>query len=83
MSRVAVEHAIRNLVENAITSAPVGSAVRVSGLEENGWWRLAVEDSGPGVDTALDDRIFEPFVGSRTGGHGLELAFVKLIAEVH
>lgn len=83
VSRVAVEHAIRNLVENAITSAPAGSAVRVSGLEENGWWRFAVEDSGPGVDTALGERIFAPFVGSRTGGHGLGLAFVKLIAEAH
>ena len=83
VSRVGMEHAVRNLVENAINAAPPGSTVRVSGRQENGSWRLAVEDAGAGVDAALTDRIFEPFVGSRAGGHGLGLTFVKLIAEAH
>lgn len=83
VSRVGMEHAVRNLVENAIKAAPPGSAVRVSGRQENGSWHLAVDDAGPGVDAALTDHIFEPFVGSRAGGHGLGLTFVKLIAEAH
>ena len=83
VSRVGMEHAVRNLVENAINAAPPGSTVRVTGRQENGSWRFAVDDVGPGVDVALTDRIFEPFVGSRAGGHGLGLTFVKLIAEAH
>lgn len=83
VSRIGMEHAVRNLVENAIKAAPTGSEVRVFGYHENGSWHLAVEDSGPGVDATLTDHIFEPFVGSRVGGHGLGLTFVKLIAEAH
>lgn len=38
--------------------------------------RLSVSDTGPGIDPALGDRIFEPFVTSRPkhGGTGLGLA---------
>lgn len=83
VSRVGIEHAIRNLVENAINAAPTGSDVRVSGLRVDGWWRLAVDDDGPGVASVLGHRVFEPFVGNTVGGHGLGLTFVKLIAEAH
>lgn len=83
VSRVGFEHAVRNLVENAIKAAPPGSEVQVSGYEEKGMWHFAVEDAGPGVDADLRERIFEPFVGSQLGGHGLGLAFVKLIAQAH
>lgn len=83
VSRVGIEHAVRNLVENAISAAPYGSVVRVAGYQEDTSWRLTVEDTGPGVAAGLKDHIFEPFIGAREGGHGLGLSFVKLIAEAH
>lgn len=83
VSRVGIEHAVRNLVENAISAAPYGSVVRVAGYQEGSSWHLTVEDAGPGVAAGLKDQIFEPFIGAREGGHGLGLSFVKLIAEAH
>lgn len=38
---------------------------------------IRVSDNGPGVDPALADHIFEPFVSSKKNGQGLGLALVK------
>ena len=50
--------------------------------------RLAVEirisDNGQGIDPALHDHIFEPFVSSKPNGQGLGLALVqKLVRDMH
>ena len=47
-----------------------GSAVRLP-IE------LRVSDNGPGIDAALRDHIFEPFVTSKKSGQGLGLALVR------
>lgn len=45
---------------------------------------ITVSDNGPGVDTALRDSLFEPFVSSKTSGQGLGLALVrKLMRDMH
>lgn len=38
---------------------------------------VQVSDNGPGVDPALADHIFEPFVTSKANGQGLGLALVR------
>jgi len=45
---------------------------------------LRVSDNGPGVEAALRDHLFEPFVSAKRGGQGLGLALVrKLVHEMH
>ena len=45
---------------------------------------LRVSDTGPGIDPALRDHIFEPFVSGKKNGQGLGLALVqKLVREMH
>jgi two-component system nitrogen regulation sensor histidine kinase GlnL len=45
---------------------------------------IAVCDNGPGVDPALADHIFEPFVTSKKNGQGLGLALVaKLVRDMN
>jgi two-component system nitrogen regulation sensor histidine kinase GlnL len=44
---------------------------------------IAVCDNGPGIDPALGDHIFEPFVTSKKNGQGLGLALVaKLVRDM-
>ena len=38
---------------------------------------ISVSDNGPGIDEALRDHVFEPFVTSKKSGQGLGLALVR------
>lgn len=80
---VRLEHALVNLVRNAVQAA--ASRVSVSVDYSDGQVLLAVEDDGPGVPEADRKRIFEPFHTRGKGGHGtgLGLAIVKGVAEEH
>ena len=75
---------VRNAIDNAVRYTPSGGAVDV-GLEVDvGVVKFTVEDTGPGIDAAQRDRVFEPFfriLGSHQEGHGLGLAIVRSAAQ--
>lgn len=77
--------ALLNLVTNAVTHTPPDTRVAVGAAAEEGHLSFTVTDDGPGVDPAIRDRIFEPFVTSRADGSGpgtgLGLAVVKTLIE--
>lgn len=81
--------AVRNLVDNAVNYSPDGSHVAVGARVENGSVEIAVIDHGPGIDPALQPRIFERFFridparSRETGGSGLGLSIVKHVAAEH
>jgi two-component system sensor histidine kinase KdpD len=84
---VLLEQALINLLENAVTHAGSGSRVRVTTAPpDDGFVRLTVEDSGPGVADAALPRVFDRFyrgdVGRRgTSGTGIGLAVVRGFVE--
>lgn len=41
---------------------------------------VSIEDNGPGIDEAIRERLFEPFISSKEDGRGLGLAIVAKIA---
>ena len=64
------------------------SGIRLHGAQGETPIRLPIElrvsDNGPGIDPALRDHIFEPFVSGKKSGQGLGLALVqKLVREMH
>jgi signal transduction histidine kinase len=55
-----LEHALVNLVGNAVKYAPRGSSIEVRVLPgAPGSWRIEVADRGPGVPAELRTRVFE------------------------
>ena len=45
--------------------------------------RLSVSDDGPGIPDEIRDRLFEPFVTTKTNGLGIGLAIAHTIIEAH
>jgi two-component system, OmpR family, sensor kinase len=73
--------AIRNMVENALTH---GSANRSAPVEvQVAEGRISVRDYGPGIDPALSANPFDRGVAGRSGRHGIGLALVAWVAQVH
>ncbi len=77
----------RNLLENALFHAPIGTAVVVSSRRvargAGAWIAFRFEDSGPGFDAEALGRAFEPFFTRRRGGTGLGLSIVRRVVEEH
>ena len=73
-----------NLVENAITHSPGGSAVELAWGGRDGRAYLAVRNAGPGIPADEADKVFERFYRGRdsagTPGTGLGLAIVDTLA---
>jgi two-component system sensor histidine kinase BaeS len=80
---------VDNLLDNAVRHTPGGGSVRLSAIAEGDQWRIAVEDSGPGVAPELGPRLFQRFTradparGRETGGAGLGLSLCAAIAHAH
>jgi two-component system, OmpR family, sensor histidine kinase MprB len=79
----AVDHAISNLVDNALKWSPPGTAVRVD--VEDG--RVSVSDDGPGIADEDLPHIFERFYRAPDArgmpGAGLGLAIVGSVAQAN
>lgn len=90
VDRVRIEHALGNLVNNALTHGLGGNRVdihaRIDG--ESGFQTLAVEvlDRGPGLGEVAPMGLFEPFVRGASkvdSGSGLGLATVAAAVHAH
>lgn len=78
---------VRNLIDNAIRYTPQGGNVELRAGMRPGLVSIEVEDSGPGIEEAERERVFDPFyrvLGSGQDGSGLGLSIVKsIVARLH
>lgn len=84
-----IHQVVANLLANARTHTPAGTAVTVSLRRDGGEAVLRVHDNGPGIDPAIADELFERFSRAdrsrarRTGGTGLGLSIAQAIVHAH
>jgi PAS domain S-box-containing protein len=86
--RVQLQQVIINLVINGIQAmADIGDEPRELTIEsrrdKEGHVVVAVQDSGPGIDLANANRLFEAFFTTKSNGMGMGLSICRSIIEAH
>ena len=74
---------VLNLLHNAIQAGGSGVRLKVHLFARGDSLRLAISDSGPGMDAATLARLGEPFFTTKNTGTGLGVAVVKAVAKAH
>jgi signal transduction histidine kinase len=91
-----LHRAIFNLLLNAVQASPPGGEVRLEAVElahhqlppqaehfSRGAIMLRIADQGRGIPDSIKERLFEPFVTTKSGGSGLGLSIVHRAVEAH
>ena len=91
-----LHRAIFNLLLNAVQASPPGGEVRLEAAElwhhqlpaqaerfTRGAMMLQITDQGRGIENSIKDKLFEPFVTTKSGGTGLGLSIVHRAVEAH
>jgi C4-dicarboxylate-specific signal transduction histidine kinase len=86
--RVQLQQVILNLLLNAVDAmAGIEDRPRTiqvkTGLDDSGGVKLAVRDSGTGVDPRTVDKLFEAFYTTKAQGMGVGLSICRSIIEKH
>ena len=84
-----IRSAIKHLLVNALNYTPEGGKIIMRTYQTDQYVSAEVSDTGPGIDRAEQERIFDLFYrvdsarGITLGGVGLGLSIVKMVAETH
>jgi signal transduction histidine kinase/CheY-like chemotaxis protein/HPt (histidine-containing phosphotransfer) domain-containing protein len=88
---VRIGQILNNLVANAIKFTATGEVVMIADIRrderEMVWLNLSVSDTGMGLSSAAQEKLFEPFtqadqaISRKYGGTGLGLAIARDLAE--
>jgi signal transduction histidine kinase len=76
---------LRNLVANALDAASAGTNghVVLTASRAEHVVRIDVTDSGPGIDDARLQSLFEPGTSDKPGGMGVGLSICRAVVEAH
>ncbi len=81
------QHALQNLLDNALVHTPQGGRITVSARRQDGQIAVSVADTGSGIPAQWLPLIFERYFrvpgDTSRGGSGLGLAIVREIVTAH
>jgi signal transduction histidine kinase len=82
----AIKRVVLNLLTNAVEACSQGRRVEVLGApdEAGHFYRITVQDNGPGMPPHVREHLFEPFFSTKgSRGTGLGLALVQKVVQDH
>ena len=86
VDRIQIQQVLINLMRNAI-EAMAESALREleisSRRQPDGFIRVTVSDSGPGLAQEVAEKLFQPFVTTKPTGMGIGLSICQTIIRAH
>lgn len=89
MDKNKIHRVLNNLIDNALKHTPENGQVSISaGKMDDDTLEIRVSDTGPGIPTEYQQKIFERFIQvpglpSRKRGSGLGLTYCRLAVEAH
>jgi signal transduction histidine kinase len=85
--RIQLQQVVLNLILNAVEAMGLVEAASrdllISTEEEHTGILVAVRDSGPGIDPAHFNRVFDTFCTAKSSGTGMGLSICRSIIDVH
>lgn len=86
VDKIQIQQVALNLIRNAIEAmgdSPRRELEVAVRLEDANTVRVSVADSGPGLDPAFRERLFQPFATTKAQGMGIGLSICRTIVEAH
>jgi two-component system sensor kinase FixL len=86
VDRIQIQQVLLNLIRNAIEAMSdcANRQLRISSRKEpDGFVKVTIADSGPGLPPAIAERLFEPFLSTKSEGMGLGLSICHTIISGH
>jgi len=86
--RIQLQQCMLNLLMNGLDAITESNSelreilIKIA-REKPGWAGISVRDSGAGIDPLVANRLFEPFVTTKSTGMGLGLLVTRSIVENH
>lgn len=86
VDKVQIQQVLINLIRNAVEAmadSPVRQLTVTSRLDQRGFVRVIVADTGPGVTPEVAEQLFTAFVSTKAEGMGLGLSICRTIVEAN